>query len=74
MIMATARRRFALKPPVLTLTTRRRTAVLRVAANGVEYRAKLDLDDRNQAAPVEIAAMLERMAGYIRRDAQGGRA
>jgi hypothetical protein len=30
----------------------------------------LELDGRNCAAPAEIAAMLERMAGYIRRDAR----
>ena len=69
-IVTTARQRFALKPPALKLMTNRNTAVLKVAANGVEYRAMLELDDRNRAAPTEIAAMLERMAGYIRRDAR----
>ena len=69
-IVTTARRPFALRPPALKLMTHRNTAVLKVAANGVEYRAMLELDDRNRAAPTEIAAMLERMAGYIRRDAR----
>jgi hypothetical protein len=68
----TARRRFALPQPALTLATRRNTAVLKIAANGIEYQAMLALDDRNCASPAEIAAMLERMAGYIRRDAPKG--
>jgi hypothetical protein len=70
-IVTTARRRFALKPPALTLVTRHNAAVLKVAANGIEYRVMLELDDRNRAAPTEIATMLERMARYIRRDAEG---
>jgi hypothetical protein len=69
-IIATARRRFALPAPTLNLATNRKAAVLKLAANGVEYRAMLELDGRNCAAPAEIAAMLERMAGYIRRDAR----
>jgi hypothetical protein len=69
-IIATARRRFSLPAPALNLVTNRNTAVLKVAANGIEYRAMLALDERNRAAPTEIAAMLERMAGYIRRDAR----
>jgi hypothetical protein len=67
-IVTTARRRFQPVPPKLSLTSRSSTAVLKVAANGVEYRAMIELDNRKRASSVEIAMMLERMAGYIRRD------
>jgi hypothetical protein len=69
MIATTARRQLP-PPPALKLVTKRDTAVLKVAADGVEYRAVLALDRGSRAAPDEIAAMLERVAGYIRRDAQ----
>ena len=74
MMATTARPRFALKPPALKFMTKHNNAVLKVAVNGVEYRAMLALDERNRAAPGEIAAMLERLAGYIRRDARGWKA
>lgn len=54
----------------LCVQNSRDAVVLKVAANDVGYHAMLALDDGNRAAPVEIAAMLERLAGYVRRDAR----
>lgn len=67
-IASIGRRRFALKPPTLRLLSRRKTAVLKLAANGIEYQAILNLDDRNRADPTELAGMLDRLAACIRRN------
>jgi hypothetical protein len=58
-------------PPLLRQRGGAGLAVVSLAVNGIEYRATLALDRGGIARAEDVAAMLEGLAGEIRRGGRG---
>jgi hypothetical protein len=54
-------------PPLLRYRARADACAVTMTFNGVEHRAVLDLDARGMVRPGDVAAMLEGLAGEIRK-------